>query len=370
MGGMTIPDALGAESVTGCRDLQLGGGHDVPRLGLAGRHLLLPLEEEEAAQLLVRFPGRVGDRRVGIDPAGEDPHHRDAAGVGVGDRFEDEGGERGVRARLEQIVLAADLDRDIAAIDRGRHEIHDPVEERLGPDVEHPGDREHREELTAEDGLLEPVSDLFARELALLEVFLHQLLVALGDHLDELPAALVGLVLEVGGDVLFDELSAFVLLVDERFAVDEVDDASEVPLLADRNLDGHGLTAEELLDRLERPVEAGVLPVHLADDDDSGKPVLFEHLPDLFRADLDPGHGVDEDGRAVDGAQAGPGVPEEVAVSGGIDDVDLMVLVVDKAGRGADRDFPIDLFGFEIGDGVSFVHFRQTGGHSAVEEDG
>ena len=48
----------------------------------------------------------------------------------------------------------------------------------------------------------------------------------------------------------------------------------------------------------------------------------------------------------------------------------LVVLVVDKAGRRADRDLSVDLFGFEIGDGIPFVHFRQAGGRSAVEEDG
>ena len=59
---------------------------------------------------------------------------------------------------------------------------------------------EDGKELVAEDARLEAVPDLLGRQLALFEVFLHELLVALGDHLDEVLVAFLGLGLELGRD--------------------------------------------------------------------------------------------------------------------------------------------------------------------------
>ena len=120
---------------------------------------------------------------------------------------------------------------------------------------------------------------------------------------------------------------------------------------------------------LDGPVEVGVLAVHLVDDEDPGQAELLEHLPDLFRSDLDAGHAVDEDGRRVHGPQAGLGVPEEIAVPGRIDDVDLVVFPFDEAHRRADRDLALDLLGLEVRHGVALVHLGQAAGRPARRKE-
>ncbi len=110
---------------------------------------------------------------------------------------------------------------------------------------------EDGKELVVEDGPLQAALELLGRELALFEVFLHELFVALGDHLDEVAAPLLDLGLEVGGDGRLLEFAALVLVEEIGLAGDDVHDSAEVLLLADRQLDGDRLAAEELLDGLD-----------------------------------------------------------------------------------------------------------------------
>ena len=65
-----------------------------------------------------------------------------------------------------------------------------------------------------------------------------------GHDVDQLLAVLVGLVRQVGGDVDDVELGAELLVVpDEGLHLDEVDDAGEVALGADRQLDARRWSA-------------------------------------------------------------------------------------------------------------------------------
>ena len=95
-----------------------------------------------------------------------------------------------------------------------------------------------------------PRLDLLGRQLLAAEVLLHELVVGLGDALDERLAVLLGLRLQVGRDLLDLVLGAHghvalgVAGPDEGTHVDEVDDAEEVVLGADRQLDDERLRAE------------------------------------------------------------------------------------------------------------------------------
>ena len=106
-------------------------------------------------------------------------------------------------------------------------------------------------------------------------------LVRFGDGLEEdlavLPGDLVG---HVGRDLLDVVLGAHgditlgVARPDQRAHLDEVDDADEVVLDADGQLEHERLGLELVDDRVDREVEVGAELVHLVDEADAGTSYL------------------------------------------------------------------------------------------------
>ena len=84
---------------------------------------------------------------------------------------------------------------------------------------------------------LQAADQLLLGERALLEELLHQLVVGLGHHLDERLARRLDRRLHVRRERVFLELAAAVGLVHVGLHRDQVDDAAERLLLADRQLD-------------------------------------------------------------------------------------------------------------------------------------
>ena len=70
-----------------------------------------------------------------------------------------------------------------------------------------------------------------------------QLVVHLGDGLDHRVAVLLGLGRQLGRDVDDLDVVAQVVAVVDRLHLDQVDDALELVLAADRDLDRHGVGA-------------------------------------------------------------------------------------------------------------------------------
>ena len=104
--------------------------------------------------------------------------------------------------------------------------------------------------------------------------------------------------------------------------------------------------------RLQRAEEVGALAVEPVDDDGARQVELGGELPDLLGLHLHAGHRVDDDHRRLDHPQAGPRVRDEVAVAGGVDQVDAVALPVAVGDRGVDRDLALDLVGIEVGGGA------------------
>ena len=70
-------------------------------------------------------------------------------------------------------------------------------------------------------------------------------------HVDELVAPRLGVVLHVGGDVDGLVLLAHAVVPDQRLHLEQVDDAAELALGADRQLDDRGLGVEAVLDHVD-----------------------------------------------------------------------------------------------------------------------
>ncbi len=202
-----------------------------------------------------------------------------------------------------------------------------------------------------------------------LDVADHHLVIDAGDGLDELVASLPG-----GLDVRPGDLPALGLLALLPAEVpithlNEVDDAAEFRLDADRDLQGDRIGAQAVDHHLHRAGKVRADAVHLVDEADAGHPILVGLAPDRLRLGLDARDGVEHDDPAVEHAKASLYFGREVDVAGSVDDVDHMVTPPGgRRGRG-DRDPALPLLFHPVHGGGAFVRLADFVGHAGVEQD-
>src|SRR4051812_5246811 len=304
------------------------GGDRVDRVLLVGVHL------EDLADALLAALGRIDDLSAGLEATRVDADVREPAEERVRDDLERERREGlvGVGVTLDDLLLVADVVAlDGGDVERRRQVVDDRVEHRLDAAVLERGAAEHRVELALDRHLADGALDLLGRELLAAEVLLEQRVVALGDGLDQLRAVLLGLLDEVGRDLLDLVLGAHldvtlgVAAPGQRAHVDEVDDALEVALGADRDLQHERLRAEALHDGVDGEVEVGAELVHLVDEANARDVVLVGLAPDGLGLGPNALLAVEHGDRTVEHAERALHLDREVHVAGGVDDVDLVV---------------------------------------------
>ena len=254
-------------------------------------------------------------------------------------------------------------------LERRGQQLDDRVEQRLHALVLERGAAEDRGHLGVEAGPVQRLGDPLVRDLFLGQVGLHQLVVVVGAGLDQLGAVFLGLLLEIVGDL--DRLVVGTELVgpDQALHLDQVDDAFEVVLAADRQLDRQRVGAEPVLHRLHRVEEVGAGAVHLVDVGEARHAVLVGLAPDGLRLRLDAGDGVEDGDRAVEHAQAALDLDREVDVAGRVDDVDPVVLPLAGGRGGGDRDPALLLLLHPVHDRGALVDLAHLVGAAGVVED-
>ena len=305
--------------------------------------------------------GQLADERVGHDLERQRRERRVVGG----------------RTRDRRRVGLADVEpfhgRDV---ERRRQVVDDRVEHRLDALVlerRAADDDDERRLLVAhrvDHALAQRRLDRLLRDLLAAEVLLEDLVVDLADLLDQLLAVDLGLGLELGRDLLDDVVGAHrLVLVRDGLHPYQVDDALELVLAADRQLDRHRVGLQLGLDLAERRLEVGADAVHLVDEADARHAVLVRLAPHRLRLRLHTRHGVEHGAGAVQHAQRALDFSGEVDVAGRVDDVDLDV--APRTGRRGrrDRDPALLLLLHPVHHRGAFVHLTDLVGDARVEQD-
>ena len=225
------------------------------------------------------------------------------------------------------------------------------------------------EDAAVGDARLERGHGLLVRDLLALEVALHQLVGDLGHLVHQLLAVLLGALLELLGDLGLLRAAAVVALVDERLHVDQVDHAAQLVLGADRDLGGHHVLPEGVLQRVERAEEVGALAVEHVHEEHARQPELLGALPEPVGGDLHAHHAVDHEHGAVRRAQRRQRVGHEARVAGGVDQVDLAVLPAKRGEARLDRHLARLLVGRRVRHRRAVRHRAQPVDRARLEEE-
>ena len=176
---------------------------------------------------------------------------------------------------------------------------------------------------------------------------------------------------EVGRDLLDLVLLAHlgVAAPRERLHLDEVDDALEVVLGTDRELDDQRLRLEAVDDGVDGEVEVRAELVHLVDEADARDVVLVRLAPHRLGLGLDTLLAVEHGNGAVEHAERALHLDREVDVARRVDDVDLVVLPVAGRRGGRDRDAALLLLLHPVHRRRTVVRLTDLVVHTRVEQD-
>src|SRR3954470_10331010 len=314
--------------------------------GVDARDLLavVRVHHEDAPDALRAARVDVEDARARLELARVHAEVGELADERVGSDLERERRERRVvvrRTRLfARLVLALDVDHagDRRHVYRARQVVEHGVEQGLDALVLERRAAEDRRHLEVQRRLADRRLELVDGDLGLLEDELDELVVVVGDLVEEVLARRLRAIVVLGRDVDDVELLAELVAVDDRLHPDEVDDADEVGLRPDRQLHRHGMRGEAVDHRLHGLVEVRADAVHLVDEGDARDVVLVGLAPDRLGLRLDAGDRVEQRDGAVEHAQRALHLDGEVDVAGRIDDVDPVVVPLAGRSGGRDRD--------------------------------
>ncbi len=330
----------------------------------------MQLQQFGHAQLLAA--AAVEDGGADLDGAGIDAEIDQLSHVGIAHDLEDQGRHRlavGELAALLAAVLGVGA-ADIGLVGRRGQVVDHGVQQVLHGLVLEGRTHQHRHRLEAQGGGAHRFLQHGLRNILLLQEQLHDIVVQLGQALDQLLAVQQGLVMQGGGDVFVLHAGAGQLAgIAIGLHGHQVDHAGEIFLAAQRQLQGQGHHLELVLDLAHDVGEIGADAVHLVDVGDLGDVVLGRLEPDLLGLRLDAAHAAEDDDGPVEHAQRAFHFRREIDVARGIDDVDAVVVPETGGGGGGDGDAALLLLLHPVHDGGAVVDFADLVGDAGIVEN-
>ena len=263
---------------------QFGDGDDVPRRCGIEEFGLLADHRCDLRELLVGARSAVRQHNVGLEGPRANPHQRDLADVRVGDRLEHKCEWITGRIRRDFDRLVAGGHRHRWAIGGRRAQFGNEVGESIDGDWAGRRATDHREDGCRGDSACHGVLELIDGGNVSVEVALEHVIVCDNNALDEVVVDFVFAVRHRLGDFDFFGMPG---VVDVGLVTEEIRNAVEVGLFADRQLDGGNSCSKSIPELTQRSIERGAFLVEFVDEDHPGNPVIFSNTPRVFRLNLD-----------------------------------------------------------------------------------
>ena len=327
------------EGIVGLRALELHGATDVTSRELGYLHTVLTSYGEELRDLLLVLRAGIHHLATLGQLTADHTEIGDLANVLLNLALEDEchGGSRLVGYDLGTLGR-----EECGSLQRARSDIDDELHQTLRTDVALTAGAEDRHHLAVGHTNLQTGADIVLRQSALLEVELHEGLIVLGGHLDQLAVQLLRLLQLLGGNL---ELLAVTVVVLEAVHLHEqhIDEGTELGTLVYGILYDDGLHARSGLDRLIGSLERRLVAIELVDDTNNGL-VELAGITSLNLATYLPAvGGVEYEYADITHLEGREERTAEVVRTRAVDDVELALHEFGEENRRIDRAFVLVL---------------------------
>ncbi len=360
-----------AQRVAGGRILEAGCRDD-----LAGDCLVEPLalgrvNSEQARDLLLLVRAAVQDLGARLERAAEHAHEHDLAALVHRDL------ECERRERLVVLGHPHELLARVARIDAGhrrhvgrrRQVVDHRVEQRMDALVAERRAREHGHHLHGDRRLADRRLELGLGEVLAVEIRHRDRVVEIGERLDHLIARIGGDLGELGRNLGDVGHVGDLAREHDRLHRHEVDAAGERVFGSDRQLHRHRVRAESLADVCDDRRERRADPIELVDEREPRHAELVGLVPDRLRLGLDARDAAEHHDRAVEHAQRALDLDREVDVTRRIDQVDLVLLPLERGGGGGDRDPALPLLLHPVHLGLAVVDLADLVDLAGVKQE-
>ena len=365
------------EGVTGAGVLQADERRDVTGGDFLDFRTLVGMHLEHPADTLAVVLGGVHHGVAGFQRAGIDAHEGQRA-VFVVDDLERQSGKRRVRIGLDPAavgMLAVFLaflgrNRNARNVDRGWQVVQHRIKQRLHALVLERGSAQYRTECAGDGAELNATLQGLDRDVALFEILFHRLVIDADGGVEQQLAVFLRLVHQVLRDRLIVELGAEVAAFpNNRLHLHQVDNADELVLDANRQLQRQRDDVQLVFQRSERPEEVGAGAVQLVDEDDARNIVAVGQAPVGLGLRLHAGNAFDDEHRAIEHTQAAVHLNVEVDMAGCVDDVDAVLFPLACDSGGGDGDPALALLVHIIGGGVAVMNLADFMRDASVMQD-
>ena len=328
--------------------------------------MVFAAQREERVQPLVGAGARVHEMIVGLHGSRQHLEQRELADVRVGDRLEDECERLAIRVGSDVLRCRAGRDLDAGPVGGRRADLADEVGETVDRHVRRCRSADDREDARSRDANRERVLELRRRRHIAFEEAFEHFVVGHDDAFDEVVVHLVLERRELVGDLA---LGVRAPLVEKALVGEQIGDAAEARLFADRELERRNAGAELRPELVEGALEVGTLPVELVDEDHAGQVQLRGDPPDRLGLHLDAIDRADHEHRKVGHPQRGMDVADEVGVARGVDEVDLVALPLERGQRQRQAQVPLLLLGLEVTHRGAVLDATRSGDRSRSEQE-
>ena len=277
----------------------VAGVHHVDVLPVIGVHL------QDPAQALPGMLGGVEHRGALGQGAGVDPEEAQLTHKGVRGNLKGQSGEgRVVRSGTEVLLVGVGVDAlDALFVQGGGHIVHHGVQHLLDALILVRGAAGDGNHGVIDGGLPDGGLDFVDGDFFAAQILLHDLIVHLGHGVHQLLVIFIGQLCHVGGDLLFPHILTQLVVEHEGLHLHQVDDALEVGLRADGELNGNGIAFQAVAHHVQHTVEVRAHDVHLVDVHHAGDLVLVGLAPHGFGLGLHAALGAQDRDGTVQHAQ-------------------------------------------------------------------
>src|SRR6185437_5216106 len=251
-----------------------------------------------------------------------------------------------------------------------RRVIAQEIHQLVGTDIPQAGGEEHGKDAIFADGLVQRGDKVLFGNGALVKELFHQGVVTFGNHFHQLFVAFLGGASEVGGDFTLLALAIATHVVAVGLHADQVNDAAEVLLTADGQLQRHDCATEGGGQGFQNAAGVGALAVHTAGHNHPRQVELVSIIPNALRNHFHAGYAIHHDQGGFHRRHNHLGFMDEHVETGHVHQVDLGLSPLGNGEPGGDGHLAGYFLFVVIGDRGAVVHAPQALGGARGEEHG